>query len=43
MVWIAAIGGWTDYPRERAVVTLGEPHGESSGSDMIIENLIVFR
>ena len=25
------------------IVTLGEPYGESSGSDVVVENLIVFR
>ena len=40
-VWHAF--GLEDGAHTVRIVTLGEPHGESSGSDVVIENLIVFR
>lgn len=35
--------GLEDGPHTVRVVVLGERYGESSGSDVVLENLIVFR
>ena len=35
--------GLEDGPHSVRIVTLGEPYGESSGADVVVESLIVFR
>ena len=35
--------GLEDGSHTVRIVTLGEPYGESSGADVVVENLIVFR